>query len=310
MNRSIAKIYCLSGLLIILWPMAGMQELVSQNEIFRLRTGLHYIYHYQNTWSYSEITYNETTSDSGIVEYTVLDSTSVNDTISQWGIVKKSRLLHTYHNNRGIDSLFWVSDSIVEVLSESILGDHELLCSSLVWNFPLTYPYSSVRANVYRYSDSVQSTLLINFIPPISCAEGHDTLLFSNDSSFQRRNRYWSVHCNISGGSGRLSARLLVPPVVSVALEQSLPLTFGLFQSYPNPFNPRTTIVYDLPEESRATLAVYDMLGRKIAVLVDEIQFAGRHEYSFEAAHFASGLYFCRLNTPGSSQVRKMILLK
>lgn len=73
------------------------------------------------------------------------------------------------------------------------------------------------------------------------------------------------------------------------------PCSFRLFQNYPNPFNPVTTIAYELPGWSNVRLSVFDMLGREVAVLVDERMDAGAHETRFDGSTFASGVYLYRL---------------
>ncbi len=85
---------------------------------------------------------------------------------------------------------------------------------------------------------------------------------------------------------------------------------FQLRNNYPNPFNPTTTIQYSLPRAEFVRLAVYDMLGREVAVLTDGRQLAGQHEVQFDAAGLASGAYIYRLETAGSSRLRKMLLIK
>jgi hypothetical protein len=94
------------------------------------------------------------------------------------------------------------------------------------------------------------------------------------------------------------------------------PLTYKLFQNFPNPFNPGTQIIYSLKNESSVTLTVYDILGRKVTTLVNNIQNAGQHIVSFNATNLASGIYIYQLQaeSPGSGDkfisTRKMILLK
>jgi hypothetical protein len=93
-------------------------------------------------------------------------------------------------------------------------------------------------------------------------------------------------------------------------------LTYKLFQNFPNPFNPGTQIIYSLKNESSVTLTVYDILGRKVTTLVNNIQNAGQHIVSFNATNLASGIYIYQLQaeSPGSGDkfisTRKMILLK
>lgn len=88
------------------------------------------------------------------------------------------------------------------------------------------------------------------------------------------------------------------------------PKKLALSQNYPNPFNPSTEILFAIRETGPVSLKVYDMLGRQVAVLVDEIMPAGEYKVKFTAAQFASGTYFYILNASGESLKRKMILLK
>jgi hypothetical protein len=89
-----------------------------------------------------------------------------------------------------------------------------------------------------------------------------------------------------------------------------IPTVFALSQNYPNPFNPSTRIEFALPKETRVRLEVYNMLGQKVATLVDEVRSAGNHGVTFDASGLASGLYFYRLSTNEVSFLKKMMLLK
>lgn len=280
----------------------------TRHEIFTLRPGIHYVYQYWYRENYSDPGRNITTTDSGVVQYAVLDSAILNDTTTQWSVVQLRSLFRYIRVAYGRDTSFWIRDTVGVTMSESLQGDHPLSCTSQIWSFPIVYPRSSLRPGVFRFSDSSQVAELITFIPPTSCAEGYDTLRFSHDSSFFARSMYWRHYCNISGGSGRLVVRLLERTVIAAVPGETPPLSLKLHPNYPNPFNPRTTIVYDLPAPFRVTLSVFDLLGRTVAVLVDEVRPAGRHEVPFDAAGLSSGLYFCRLAAPGGSTTQKMIL--
>jgi photosystem II stability/assembly factor-like uncharacterized protein len=97
-----------------------------------------------------------------------------------------------------------------------------------------------------------------------------------------------------------------------------VPEKFALYQNYPNPFNPSTIIQFDLPRQARVTLKVYNTLGQEVAVLINEILNAGKHQAHFDAAKLASGVYFYRLDarhTDGGQagtfvQTRKLLLLR
>jgi hypothetical protein len=87
-------------------------------------------------------------------------------------------------------------------------------------------------------------------------------------------------------------------------------MTFALYQNYPNPFNPSTTIRYDVPRESKVKLIVYDILGREVATIVDEVKKPGSYQSIWNATRFASGVYFYRLQAGENSAVKKLLLLK
>jgi len=88
------------------------------------------------------------------------------------------------------------------------------------------------------------------------------------------------------------------------------PLNFKLLQNYPNPFNPTTTISFEIPKVTKVRLVVYDVLGRQVATLVDEVMKPGTHATTFDGQRYASGIYFFRLETDSHIQVKKMMMLK
>lgn len=92
--------------------------------------------------------------------------------------------------------------------------------------------------------------------------------------------------------------------------ETDIPQVLTLDQNYPNPFNPTTNISFSLPQSGHATLEVFDMLGQKVAVLVNETLSAGQHTASFDAANLSSGIYIYRLQAGNDVQTRKLTLIK
>jgi hypothetical protein len=89
-----------------------------------------------------------------------------------------------------------------------------------------------------------------------------------------------------------------------------LPISFGLSQNFPNPFNPSTKIAYEISQKEMVKIKVYDMLGKEIDILVNEMQNPGKHEVFFESQDLSSGIYFYKMEIGDNSQVKKMILLK
>ena len=97
---------------------------------------------------------------------------------------------------------------------------------------------------------------------------------------------------------------------VSAEVEPEQPKTITLHQNYPNPFNPSTVISYQLTGNSMVSLRVFDALGREVAVLVDELKSAGRHQVTFDAAGLASGVYYYVLNADEQILTKKLTLIK
>ena len=91
---------------------------------------------------------------------------------------------------------------------------------------------------------------------------------------------------------------------------EGLPTQFALRQNYPNPFNPSTTIKYELPRSSEVRLSVYDMLGREVAILVNERMNAGVHEVKFDGSGLASGVYLYRMWAGEFVATKRLLLLK
>ena len=90
----------------------------------------------------------------------------------------------------------------------------------------------------------------------------------------------------------------------------NLPRKFEMFQNYPNPFNPQTSIKYTLPKAAQVKIEVYNILGQRVATLVDEVKKAGTHIVTFNAAKLASGLYIYTIRAKDFYAVKKMIVTK
>ncbi len=91
---------------------------------------------------------------------------------------------------------------------------------------------------------------------------------------------------------------------------REVPVTFSLGQNYPNPFNPVTIISYSIPSGTNVRLAVYDLLGQRVALLVDGEQEAGVHQVRFDGSALASGVYIYRIQAGASTATKKLSLLR
>jgi hypothetical protein len=102
----------------------------------------------------------------------------------------------------------------------------------------------------------------------------------------------------------------------SVIVQYAGPTAFALDQNFPNPFNPSTKIQYQLPIDSRVTLKVYDVLGREVTTLMNDIRPAGYHDALWDAGNIASGVYFYRMEAQsltggsGFQQIKKLMVIK
>ena len=118
------------------------------------------------------------------------------------------------------------------------------------------------------------------------------------------RNGNSDVFCNV---------RSFTNPDSTVGISQiwnELPSDYRLYQNYPNPFNPMTKIKYSIPQEGLVKLKIYDMAGREIISLVNEIKEAGSYEIVFNGNALSSGVYFYKIEVGSFKETKKMILLK
>jgi len=114
-------------------------------------------------------------------------------------------------------------------------------------------------------------------------------------------------------GDGNIDASEFYTFVLTTEVKenpQSIPISFALHQSYPNPFNPSTTIRYDLPIATHVSLKVYNVFGQEVATLVNETKSAGRYAVDWNATGVASGVYFYRLQAGDFVETRKLLLLR
>jgi parallel beta-helix repeat protein len=98
--------------------------------------------------------------------------------------------------------------------------------------------------------------------------------------------------------------------VVGIENSSELPKVYELYTAYPNPFNPSTTIEFDLPRPSFVILKVYNLLGEEVDILISKQMTSGKYKYIWTANNLASGIYFYRLNAGEFNKVRKIILLR
>jgi len=136
-------------------------------------------------------------------------------------------------------------------------------------------------------------SLSISFTPDTSRSYSDTLYVFSNAA-----NRLTKVPLS---GNGALTG---------VSGNPGGPTIFALSQNYPNPFNPATTISYDVPKSGIVALKVYDVLGREVALLVNEQKQPGSYRVKFDGSSLSSGVYFYRLQAGSFVDTKKLVLLK
>ena len=183
-------------------------------------------------------------------------------------------------------------------------------------------------------------------LPPVPPAGGFD-VRFAGDMKFVEnggeillQNEIWPLNISLEKGAGnkklvagdwylvdevrgkeyRFSEKgtiEITEPTERITLYRNTltPEHFALYQNYPNPFNSVTNIRYDLPKDSDVFLAVYDLLGREVAVLVSGNMVSGAHDVVWNGTDkfnnpVSAGVYIYRINTAGFNEVKKLILLK
>ena len=116
------------------------------------------------------------------------------------------------------------------------------------------------------------------------------------------------------GGHEKESYEVPHDEFVRLVNEQELsiitPNKYTLFPAYPNPFNPETTISYQLPQNDEVSVIIYDMMGREVTELVNGHQVSGYHQIQWNAKNISSGIYFVKMIAGNNISNQKIILLK
>ena len=95
-----------------------------------------------------------------------------------------------------------------------------------------------------------------------------------------------------------------------IEVHVEIPKVMTLSQNHPNPFNPVTTINYELPQTGKVYLKAYNIIGEEIVTLVNEMQEAGRYAIQFDASQYSSGIYFYKLTSNNYTITKSMMLVK
>jgi hypothetical protein len=172
---------------------------------------------------------------------------------------------------------------------------------------------NSVGFNVQRSTseDGLFRTINGEVIPAAGSATEGASYLFTDEDVSAGSDYYYRLEELVTHGE-----KIVYGPVLAVGgAEPPIPVTFGLAQNYPNPFNPATEISYTLPVDCHVKLEIYNVLGQRIASLVDEPQSAGDKILRWDGRddkglRVSSGIYFCRLEAGTFTEIKKMVLTR
>ena len=163
-------------------------------------------------------------------------------------------------------------------------GNHVVIGLGLMPVFNNIASYTMAEIPIEYYSSETPDTIMISFVSSFNSNPTAGTMLFIDDISLDY-------------------------PTGVKEITSNTPETF-LLTAYPNPFNPSTTIRYQIPEMSFVTIKVYDVLGNEIATIVNEEKTIGSYEVEFDASELTSGIYFYQLKAEDFIETKKMILIK
>ena len=177
---------------------------------------------------------------------------------------------------------------------------------------------SSVTLNLWDYVSDIEtpdSLLLYSF------ATSNDSLVYNYDGNtgmltlsasvdFSGAVQFFITVEDDSGATASDTIDVMVQPNALNAWRFEIPDHYVLMQNYPNPFNPTTRIRFGLPQASDVLIEVYNVLGQRVATLLNARKPAGYHEVEFDASQLGSGIYIYRIKAGNFQQVKKMMLMK
>ncbi len=207
------------------------------------------------------------------------------------------------------------TDSSVNLLVSDVTGNLPPLANA---DSAATVSDSSIAINVLlNDSDPENDTLTVYSVSSpvngVAVISGDSSIIYTPAHAFVGSDSFLYT---LRDRPGCLSSAMVTVQVdsilVGLAGEEGpvIPAVYVLHQNYPNPFNPAATIRFDLPQRSPVKLVVYDILGREVAVLVDEFLPAGKHRAMFDGASLGSGIYFYRITAGSFSRVKRMMLVR
>jgi Secretion system C-terminal sorting domain len=175
-----------------------------------------------------------------------------------------------------------------------IMMRYLIQCSLILFVCNSAYGQTSIESSVQSMSGGLK--------------QGGDYLLNYTIGQPSPNGLFTGGQINLSAGF--ISTLEISNAVTGIGSDKVYIYSHQLFDNYPNPFNPSTTIKYAIPVENKVVLKVYDILGEEVASLIDKNQAPGYYEIKFDASNLSSGMYFYTIRSGNFVQTKKMLLMK
>jgi hypothetical protein len=213
-----------------------------------------------------------------------------------------------WNQNKWADPRFLTAPPITTDGTGFLYGPDSATCiTGMINGVPSNQVYgegTGIQVGITKFTDLVENFAQTNIISKI------DNLpvgsLIWNDAE----NAAYSAAADLKAVDAAMKAAGITNGIAAVKQNSNIPHSYSLSQNYPNPFNPSTVINFSLQNASNVTLAVYNILGQKVATLVNEYKQAGTYTAQFDASKLASGVYIYRIEAGNFVAVKKMMLLK
>lgn len=174
---------------------------------------------------------------------------------------------------------------------------------------------TATEVNNYGFEIERQNSNKINKLSELNADDWKSIGFIEGHGNSNSTKLYSFIDESISGGSNfvyrlkqiDIDGKYEYSDLVEIKV---VPVNFELTQNYPNPFNPTTKIKYSVPVKSQISLTIFDVLGREITKLVNEVKETGVYEASFDASKLSSGIYYYSLHSGDFAQTKKMMLVK
>jgi hypothetical protein len=304
---------------LLLISISGLYSpLFSQNDFFPLSVGNYFEYQYKSIQTeYESLFAMLETKDSGTVNFEVISVTD-KDSIFEWTIKEIDSLIRTIdtlYNGIGIDTVFDISSVSTYIMIEMKDSLNNIMFNprTEIWESPTRWhsPYLGIvyGESLHRYSDEDSLMYLIQYDNSYYNHSMWDSLTFcKNIGLISAKSSIWKGPNTLYNYAW--SSKLIDYKVITDVNDYITIPYFGLSQNFPNPFNPKTTIKYSVPQTSFITIKIYDILGREITTLINQEIYAGNYEIEFDGANLASGIYFYRMQALNFASTKKLILIK